>query len=170
MEGVSSETPSANKRPTGITLIAVFWAVSSVGNVFQGFLVFLAYVGIQPIYYMRPDVPRWFRFAMPSQLVLSFLTIAFVVLAFVAVSGLVTGASWSYRFALAISLFIAVVNLATLALYLSAPSELDPVLLQGYRRVVDAVVPFVAINVFWLVVIWSYLTRPHVKQYLIHKA
>ncbi len=170
MDRVSSKPPSVNRRPIGITLIAVFWAVCSVGNIFQGFLVFLAYLGINPIYYMRPDVHGWFRFGVPAQLVLSFLIVAVSILVIVAVSGLLNATFWSYRFSLVISLSMVAVNLATLALYLSAPPVIDAAILQGYRRVVDAVVPFFVINAFWLVVIWSYLTRPRVKQYLIHKA
>jgi len=151
---------SMKNRPSGIVIIAVLWTLSSIYNIYQGLNIIIVDLGVLPDL-SDPRTHEWFRVGVPAEIVLGFFVVAFGFLTLLVVYGLFTAKSWSYDFALAIPIFIAVINIATMGLYASAPSEFEWV-----REASWNVFPFVVLNLFWLVVVWAYLTRPHVKQYL----
>lgn len=146
-------------RPTGIVIIAVLWTLSSIFNIFQGLNILIVDLGALPLL-SDPRTHKWLSFGLPAEILLGFFVVAFGFLTLLVVYGLFTAKSWSYDFALALPVFITVINIVTLGLYASAPLEL------GLRAAADGVFPFIALNLVWLVIVWAYLTRPHVRQYL----
>ena len=150
---------SPKNRPTGIVILAVLWTLSSIYNIYQGLNIIIGDLGVLPDL-SDPRTHEWFRVGVPAEIVLGFFLVAFGFLTLLIVYGLYTARSWSYDFALAIPVFITIINIATMGVYLSAPLELE------FREAGLAVVPIIVVNIFWLVIVWSYLTRPHVKQYL----
>lgn len=146
-------------RPSGIVVIAVLWTLFSIYNIYQGLNIIITDLGVLPDL-SDPRTHEWFRVGVPAEAMIGFFVVAFGFLTLLIVYGLYTARSWSYDFALAIPVCITVINIATMGLYLSAPLELE------LREAGLAVVPFVGGNMVWLVIVWSYLTSPHVKQYL----
>jgi ribosomal protein L40E len=157
---VLSPSLGTNKRPLGITIIAALWTISSMINIFSGLNTIIIDLGYLS-YLSDPNVQEWFRFGLPTEIVLGFFIVALSFMILFIVYGLWVAKSWSYHFALAIPVFIMIMNIATLSLYASAPAEL------GLGEQVSFIVPLLVINLFWTIIIWSYLTRPHVKQYLL---
>jgi len=146
-------------RPTGIVIIAALWTLVSIYNIYQGLNIIIVDLGFLP-YMSEPNMPEWVSFGLPAEIMIGFFVVAFGFLTLFVVYGLFTARSWSYDFALAIPICITVLNIATMGLYLSAPLELE------LREAGLGVVPFIVANMVWLVIVWGYLTRPHVKQYL----
>lgn len=153
-------SPETKKRPDGISAIAVLWTIGSIFNIVTGLNNVIIDLGALS-YLSDPRVAEWFRFGLPAELVLNFFIVAFGFLVLLIVYGLWMAKSWSYHFALAVPVFITVINVAVLALYASAPTTLE---LGG--RVYSAI-PTVGFNLIWAVIIWYYMTRPHVRKYLL---
>lgn len=135
------------------------WTIGSLVNIYQGLNGIIIDLGALPLL-SDPYTHEWLRSGLPAEMMISFFILAFGFLTLLVVYGLVTARSWSYHFGLAIPIFTALINLASMALYSSAPAELE---LQG---AVDSIAPFLVINFIWLVILWVYLPKPHVKQYL----
>jgi len=72
--------------------------------------------------------------------------------------GLLSRKVWSYKLALAVPMLLVVSWFAQAALYMSAPPSLGLVSSTNYLGL--------GMSLFWLLVFWLYLRRPHVKQYL----
>jgi len=153
-------SPETKKRPDGIVAIAILWTISSIVNIGFGLNNVIKDLG-GLAYLSNPSISEWFRFGLPAELVLNFFTVAFGFLVLLIVYGLWMAKSWSYHFALAVPVFITVINIAVMALYASAPTTL------GLGEEVNSSVPIVAFNLIWAVIIWYYLTRPHVRKYLL---
>lgn len=150
---------SPKDRPSGISIIAVLWTLGSIINIVSGLDAIIRDLGLLP-YLSDPYMPEWGTFGLPAEIVLNFFVVALSFLILLVVYGLFTAKSWSYDLALAIPVFVAIINIAIMGLYASAPIELE---LGGE---VISRIPLFAVNLLWAVIIWSYLTRPHVKQYL----
>lgn len=150
---------STKNRPTGIVIIAVLWTLSSISNIYQGLNTIITDLGYLQ-YLSNPNVSEWYSFGLPAEIVLGFFIVAFGFLTLLVVYGLYTAKSWSYGFAFAIPVFIAIINLVTMGLYAFAPVELE------FRDATLLALFFVALNLIWGIIIWVYLTKPHVKQYL----
>lgn len=154
-----NQSSQPKRRPDGITALAILWTIGSLLNIYQGLNGVIVDLGALPLL-SDPQMNPWVRFGLPAEMMISFFVLAFGFLTLLVVYGLVTRRSWSYHFGLAIPIFTAIINFASIALYSSAPAELE---LQG---AVESIAPFLVINLIWLVILWVYLPKPHVKQYL----
>jgi len=150
--------PENKVRPSGIVIIAVLWTIASIINIYQGLRMVIADLGALS-YLSSPFIHEWFRFGIPAETMLNLFIVAFGFLTLLVVYGLYTAKSWSHDFAFAIPLFITFINVAAMLLYASAP-------IDELRGEANAVIPFIVMNLFWLVVVWSYLSQSHVKKYL----
>ena len=74
--------------------------------------------------------------------------------------GLWTGKKYSYKLALAVPVVHVVLNVCFVVLYATAPAEL------GLISSVGSSVFGLAVGLAFLVVIWWYLRKPHVKAFL----
>lgn len=146
-------------RPTGIVIIAVLWTLGSMYNIYVSLSTIIIDLSALP-YLSDPYVDRWLRFGVPAEMMIGFFILAFGFLTLVVVYGLLTARAWSYDSALALPIFIIVLNSASMLLYLSAPSEL------GLSEAGITAAGAIFGNIIILVLIWVYLTRPYVKQYL----
>ena len=90
----------------------------------------------------------------------SLLSLFLGLLQIVTVFGLWTGKRYSYRFALLIPIILIIGYVCSIALYASAPAELE--LLSSMGIFVSGLV----MGVFWLGVYWQYIDKPHVKAFL----
>lgn len=154
-----SQSSQPKNRPSGIVVIAVLWTLGSIYNIYQGLNVIILDLGVLPDL-SDPRMHPWFRSGVPVEMMIGFFVVAFGFLTLLVVYGLYTAKSWSYDFALALPLIIIVLNFWNMVLYYSAPLELE------LRGAAESAIPFIVINIVWLVGVWSYLARPHVKQYL----
>jgi len=152
-------TPLTKGRPTGILVIAVILTLFSIYNIYQSLNLIIGDLGFLPVL-SDPRTPEWLSFGLPAEIMIGFFVLAYGFLTLIVVYGLLTARSWSYHFALALPIFITILNFATMLLYLSAPSELE-LAQAGF----DAA-PFIVGNIIFMIIIWGYLTRPHVKHYL----
>jgi hypothetical protein len=150
---------STKTRPIGIVIIAVLWTLGSIYNIYQGINGIIIDLGVLPNL-SNPSAPEWFRFGIPVEIIIAFFFVVFGFLTLLVVYGLIMGRSWSYDFALLVPIIVTVLNFWQTVLYYSAPLEI------GLRETAEGAIPIIVFNIFWLVVIWSYLTRPHVKHYL----
>lgn len=150
-----------NKRPIGLTIIAILWLISGIIHIYlaseivRGDLEALEYLSLSWI----PEW-EWFSFVVPTELTLSIIVLCLAVLQILTVPGLLAGKKYSHRLALATPVAFVIVNLALLGLYLSAPSGID----LGNSLIYPAV--SVAVNVLWVLVYWKYLAKPDLKTYL----
>lgn len=106
----------------------------------------------------NPQVPEWFKFGVPAELAINLLVFALGLIQLFTIYGLWTGKSWSYKLALAILVLVAVSWISAAVLYMSAPIELE------IRESINWVP--IGSSIFWMVIYWSYLRKPHVKEYL----
>lgn len=147
------------KRPTGIVIIAVLWTLMGIVNIFLSLKITIDDLGYLSNL-SNPYLNEWVRFGLPAELMLNFFNLAFGFLVLLVVYGLYTARSWSYHFGLAIPVFSVIISFAATALYASAPQEL------GFGEAVASGIPSLVWGVVWASLVWSYLRKPHVKQYL----
>jgi len=147
------------KRPDGLTAIALLWFVGALLSVLNGFLVLSQGVAAFP-YLSSSGLHEWFSFGVPIEIVLSGLVLALGLVQIVAVFGLWTGKKYSYKFALAVSVVHVVLSVCFVVLYATAPAELGLISSLGFS------VLGLAVGLVFLVVIWWYLRKPHVKAFL----
>ena len=147
------------KRPNGLTAIAILWFVGALLNILNSLLVLNQGAAALP-YLSSYGLNEWFSFGVPIEMVLSGLVLALGLVQIVAVFGLWTGKKYSYRLALAIPVVHSVLNVCFVVLYATAPAEL------GLTSSVGFSVFGLAVGLVFLVVIWWYLRKPHVKAFL----
>lgn len=147
------------KRPAGIAWLAVLWSIGVIILIIRSLNLLIGDLGYFPLL-SDPNVPEWYRFGLPAEMVLSIFVILVGFLALYVVYGLYTAKSWSYIPALATPLFALVLNVAETFLYASAPSEAE----MGYTVAASFIIAL--ISSFWLLVVWFYVPKLHVKQYL----
>jgi len=160
MDAVLSPSLETRKRPNGITIIAVLWTLTSIFIIDWGLNQVILDFGELP-YLHDPSEPKWFSFGVPADIVLSFSMVALSFLTVFTVYGLFTAKSWSFKSAFAIPVFTAIIDGAAAALYASAPAELE------FAVFFSLYLALTVINLVWVVVIWVYLRKPNVKQYII---
>ena len=93
-------------------------------------------------------------------MVLSGIVLALGLVQIVTVFGLWTGKKYSYKLALAVPVVHVVLSVCFVVLYATAPAEL------GLISSVGSSVFGLAVGLTFLVVIWWYLRKPHVKAFL----
>jgi len=147
------------KRPTGIIVIAVLWTLVSIYNIYVSLSGIIGDLRVLPDL-SNPYMPEWLRSGIPAEMMIGFFVLAYGFLTLLVVYGLYTAKPWSYDFALALPIFIIILNFAGMMLYASAPPELE------LRAAADAAIPFIVGNIVFLIFTWGYLMQPHVKQYL----
>ena len=147
------------KRPDGLTAIAILWFIGALLNVLNSFLVLNQGAAALP-YLSNSGLNEWFSFGVPIEMVLSGLVLALGLVQIVAVFGLWTGKKYSYKLALAIPVVHSVLNVCFVVLYATAPSEL------GLISSVGSSVFGLVVGLVFLIVIWWYLRKPHVKAFL----
>jgi len=140
------------KRPTGLTIIAILWLLGGLYNLYISSQTINSDLGVLSSLY------GWFKFGVPAELAISLLVFALGLAQMFTIYGLWTGKSWSYKLALAIPVLGVVISISLVGLYMSAPIEL------GIRESINWVL--VGSSIFWAIIYWSYLRRPHVKEYL----
>lgn len=162
------------KRPDGITLISLFWTLTSIISVNQA---------IQTLIIVLPSLPylpelfapssevwfeeltsaerQWLSWALPAEAVLNISLLALGLLTLIIVYGLFTGKSWSYKSAFAVPVFSAVISGLAVALYASAPYEL------GFDQEFTFNLIFTPVYLIWVFVFLVYLRKPSFKRYII---
>lgn len=147
----------ARKRPTGLTIIAILWFLGGIYNLYMSSQVISDDLEVLP-HLSDPWVAEWFKFGVPAELAISLLVFALGLIQLFTIIGLWTGKSWSYKLALAIPVLAVVSWISMAALYMSAPIELE------IRESINWFA--VLFSIFWMIIYWSYLRQPHVKEYL----
>ena len=147
------------KRSDGLTAIAILWFIGALLNVLNSFLVLSQGVAALP-YLSNSGLHEWFSFGVPVEIVLSGIVLALGLVQMVAVFGLWTGKKYSYKLALTVAVFLVVLSVCFVVLYSTAPAEL------GLISSVGSSVFGLAVGLVFLVVIWWYLRKPHVKAFL----
>lgn len=148
-----------NKRPDGITAISVLWLIFGLINIYLAYQTAGADVSL--IQYLNGHgLSGWFNIAIPVEFGLSIATIAIGIVQLAVAYGLLKGKGFAYLPALAVTPTILIVNLASLMLYLSAPSGIDLSVNYGLSG------GLVVGGVIWTAIIWQYLRRPYVKSFL----
>jgi hypothetical protein len=147
------------KRPAGITVISIVWFLFGLYNLYSAYQA--VSVDVDSLKYLNGyGLSKWFNFGIPAELVLSLTIIVLSLIQFGTVFGLLTAKRYSYKFALILPIAILIINIATLGLYLSAPSEIG--LSVNYSMFGG----LIGGGVVWTVIYWQYLRKPHVKSYL----
>ncbi len=137
----------------------MLWTLVSIYNIYQSLNGIIIDLGALP-YLSDPRTHEWWRFGIPAEIMIGFFVLAYGFLTLLVVYGLLTARSWSYDFALALPIFIIILNSALALLYSSAPSEL------GFAEAVNSIAIVIVGNFVFLVITWGYVMQPHVKQYL----
>jgi len=157
IEKSTNAIPASIKRPIGLTLIGIIWGVTGIFNLLASAASINGDLGaIQVINY--PTFDPWFRFAIPTEIILNASLFVFAAFQFIAIGGLWTRRRWSSKLALLLSFFIAAVYSALVALYYSAPASVG---LTSSAPVGPAVAGF-----FWIYIYWVYLKKQRVREYL----
>jgi ribosomal protein L40E len=146
-------------RSSGLSLIAVFWFIFGLINVYLAFQTISLDLEVLP-YISDSGVHSWFSFGVPTELVLAILVLSLGLLQIVTVPGLWTGKPYSYKLALIVPIVLVIANVSSFGLYASAPAELDLGL-----NVTTILFPLV-MSIVWVVIYWQYLGKPHVKAFL----
>lgn len=155
------------KRPTGVTVIAVLWALGSIYNLARG-LIGIAF-DMRAMRLLSSPYMGWFRFGLPTDIVLNFFMALAAFLSLLTVYGLSTGRSWSYYATTAFTVFISLIYIFTTVLYASAPPDVVSIMASTGFSVelhiaTNAVLFFVSI--IWAAITRVYIARSDVKQYL----
>jgi len=153
------EVPSTGvrKRPTGLTIIAILWFLGGIYNLYTSSQTVISDFKALPLL-SNPLMPSWFKFGLPAELAISILVFALGLVQMFTIYGLWTGKSWSYKLALAIPILIAISWISIAGLYMSAPVQYG---LGGYINWIAT-----GASIFWAIIYWNYLRKPHVKEYL----
>ncbi len=144
-------------RPTGLMVITALWALGLVFNLSYSISTIRLGLGLLPSL-ADASIPEWFRLGVPAETAISFLIFVLALIQTVAILGLWTGRAWSYKLALTLPILFVITSGSSTGLYLLAPAELGLLELEDIANVISAV--------FFLSIYWSYLRRPHVKEYL----
>ena len=175
VEGRTEKTifDDVKKRSDGITLITIFWSLTSIIGINQGLQTLNFTLPMLPHYSTLFDTSaeiwmdyslserEWISFAIPMEIAIASLIITVGIIGLIAVYGLFTSKSWSFKLSFIIPPSITILSVIAVGLYWSAPYELyvDPELI--FYSV------FAPINVIWLIIMVFYLRKPKVKECII---
>lgn len=148
------------KRPDGVTLIAIFWFIFGLINVYLSFQTISLDLEVLPLLSNLSGIYSWLSFGVPAELVLATLVLCLGFIQIVTVPGLWTGKPYSYKLALIVPILLLIGNVSSVGLYASAPAELD----LGFN-VGSWVFPLV-MSMVWVIIYWQYLGKPHVQAFL----
>jgi len=145
------------KRPSGIVTISILWLIGSILSVDVGLVVVSLDLKALP-HLSDLNMNEWFRFGVPAELILGAFIVALAVIQFFTVYGLLARKAWSYKMGLTVLTLSIIIWSAYSALCAFAPSSLGlatPQYLLG-----------VGLSIAWLAIVWSYLRKANVQQYL----
>jgi hypothetical protein len=145
------------KRPLGLTVISVLWLLGALYNFFVGIATISSDLNSMPLL-SDPRVHQWFHLGIPAELALGVFVVIIAIVQAFTIYGLLKRKVWSYKLALTAPVLVVFSWFAQAALYLSAPPSLglvNPSMLTGP-----------VMSLFWLFLVWSYIRKPHVRQYL----
>lgn len=149
------------KRPKQITNLAIAWTLFGLWNLYNAFQGITADLEIWDLL-SNPLLPEWFRLAIPAELFISIAILVAAIIQLITVPLLLTGRPSSIKLALGVFISIAILNLVTGVLYVSAPSEFLP------EFSTDILIPF-GLGIFQLIIVvyfWRDLNKPEVKLFL----
>ena len=150
---------ATDKRPVGLTIISVVWLIFGLFNIYSAFQTIN--VDIENLPYLSGyGVPEWFNVAIPVEMVLSIVALCLGLLQVVTVFGLLKGKKYSYKLGLGIPIALPIINILFVALYVSAPAGVD---LSFNSSIYGGLIGG---GIFWAIIYWQYLRKPHVKAYL----
>jgi hypothetical protein len=148
-----------NKRPDGVTAISILWLLFGLYNIYSAYQT--AIIDVDSLKYLNGyGLAEWFSVGIPAELGLSITIIGIGLVQLVTVFGLLKAKKFSYLFALSLPIVLLIVNIASLVLYLSAPSD------AGLSVNYSFMGGLIGGGVVWAVIFWQYLRKPHVKAYL----
>jgi len=147
------------RRPDGLTIIAILWFISGLINIYMSFQTIS--LDLELYSYLNYSIIHpWFNFGIIAEMIIAIFIIILGIIQLITVFGLWTGKPYSYRLTLIVPIFLLIVNLSSAVLYASAPAELGLGGSTGFAIAVSVS------NIIWLVIVWDYLGKPHVKAYL----
>jgi hypothetical protein len=155
-----SEEMKRRPRPKGLAFLVILWFATGVYNLYVGLSGIKA--DLQAFQFLS-SLPEWFRIGIPAEFALNVIVFVVSLVAMVIIYGLWTGKSWSDRLALGIPLSITVIDMLSLALYYSAPAEVQAYVAAGDVSVNWGVTLFSA---FATVMCWNFLRQAEVKEYM----
>ena len=151
---------SKPSRPTGLTIIAIFWFIFGLINVYVSFQTISLDLEVLPLLSDLSGAYAWLSFGVPAELILAVVVLCLGLVQIVTVPGLWTGKSYSYKLALIVPIVLVIVNVSSVGLYASAPAELALDFNIGTYAI------GLIMGMFWVIVYWQYLGKPHVKAFL----
>ena len=146
-------------RPSGLSVIAIFWFIFGLINVYLSFQTISLDLEVLPIL-SDSSVHPWFSFGLPAELGIAVLVLCLGLLQIVTVPGLWTGKPYSYKLALTVPIVLVIANVLSVGLSSSAPAELNLNLNIGTQLFA------LGMSVVWVTIYWQYLGKFHVKAYL----
>lgn len=148
-----------NKRPDGITVLSILLLLFGLFNLYSAYQTSMT--DIDSLQYLNGrGVSQWFNIGVPAELGLSIITIGIGFIQLITAYGLLKGKQFAYLFTLTALSAILVVNVASLLLYLSAPSGIGISVNYGFLG------GSIGGGIVWTLLIWKYLSRPYVKAFL----
>jgi len=164
MNVLSSSSLKAKKRPGGITIVAVLWALYNITVVDRALEMVIFDIGFDPsapeVLDLGTPAQEWLRLGVPAHMMLNISIAALGFLAMFTAYGLFTAKSWSYKPAIAVPAFTTINHGAVTTLYAMAPAELR--LANDYSTYLSLTL----ISLGWMVVLLLYLRKPKAKQYI----
>jgi hypothetical protein len=164
MNATPPPTPKVKRRPSGVTIVALLWALYNITIIDQALELVILDTRFDPstpeYLALNASIQEWLRLGVPTHLMLNVAITILGFLAMLTAYGLFTARSWSYKPALAVPTLTTAMHGGITALYASAPTELS--LTHDY----SVYLTFTLINLGWAAILLLYLNRPKIKQYI----
>ncbi len=156
--GSHQGSPTGGKiRPTGVRIIVALWVLGVAFNLSFSISTLRIGLGLLPSL-ADASVAEWFKLGVPAEMAISSLIFTLTLIQIGTIFGLWAGRKWSYRLALTLPILFIITSGSSAGLYSLAPVELGLLELADIANVIFAV--------FFLTIHWSYLRKPHVREYL----
>lgn len=158
------------KKLDGITLIALFWALTAFLIINQGvqtllidvsYLPFLSDLSAEVWTEFSAETLEWVTFGLPASVGLSLLLIAASTLILITIYGFMTRKSWSYKLAFIVPILSTILCAAATAVFASSPLEF------AYDVEFTLYFPLTFVNLMWVIAIGVYVRRSLVKVHLL---
>jgi hypothetical protein len=164
MNATLPPSPKARRRLSGVTIVALLWALYNITIIDQALQLVIVDTRFDPstpeYLALSASTQEWLRLGVPAHMMLNAFITILGFLAMLTAYGLFTAKAWSYIPALAVPALTTVMHGGVAALYSSAPTELS--LAHDY----SAYVSFTLINLGWTAILLLYLNRRPIKQYI----
>ena len=149
--------------PVGLIIISIIWLLRGTLTIIDGSQAIMANLEVLPNLRLLPAEYEWLTFGAYAESIINFVTVAISLAQIITVYGLIMRKSWSYKLALALPVLLVIVGTMSVGLYLSIPiSPIVTVSAVDWVTLISSIVG----SVILVVVIWWYVRKPHVKEYL----